>query len=738
MARGAALVSLDSYNLTGVQVTDRKIGSGSAAVVIELEYMGHKCAGKKIHDILLKHGGDDHRDAIRNFSKECHFLSKIQHPNIVQFLGVCFQEPEKTIPVMVMEFLPINLASCIKNHRGFPKEICYSLLLDIAQGLLYLHDRQSPVIHRDLSSNNILLSPVLTAKIADLGVARIVNISPLQVSTLTGNPGTLIYMPPEVLVDSPRYNTGIDIFSYGVLMIEVLCGRSPRPHVGPNRSESGELVAVSEAERRLKYLHMVGNDHPLMNLICKCIHNDAKERPSAKQVVRKLQKDQTDSKVAIPSFKEKVGILKFVAEKEAKKGKEKQNLELKHLSFMPKQKKTLSYSTFCMWTTIIALLFFIVFNSFISEELSPWQNSTGNVYRPCDSYIKFLLAKQKELVKATFSECDINEKIVCDEFIPTFIHSVVKNISWSSGEPLVTTLHQGQSVLIGDKMYYGGGFASDEVHKYYVYCYDTVLGNWTTIQSLPVKSFGLGKFDGKLIALGGITMEGEESKKVYTYDTKTNSWVSDIHDMPITRVFPGILSLPSALIIAGGENSISVYTKETGWYWSNQPLTVSCSDVALVTAGNRCFLLAGNYTKELMQSDWFPLSMYISLNDLLYDRNKTVPGRAYEDRNELIYPSYRWKQLPGGFDTQANSLVGTVLAGNLVILGKRSQPWNSELKMFSFMQESWTRIGQLPDDLQIGTATIAALSSTELLVTGKKEDGLLSVYIGSVYEIVLP
>ena len=276
-------------------------------------------------------------------------------------------------------------------------------------------------------------------------------------------------------------------------------------------------------------------------------------------------------------------------------------------------------------------------------------------------------------------------------------------------------------------MYYGGGFASDEVHKYYVYCYNTVTGNWTTIQSLPVKSFGLGKFDGKLIALGGITMEGEESKKVYTYDTKTNSWVSDIHDMPITRVFPGILSLPSALIIAGGENSISVYTKETGWYWSNQPLTVSCSDVALVTAGNSWLETIPKSSCNLTGFH----SMYISLNDLLYDRNKTVPGRAYEDRNELFSPSYTWKQLPGGFDTQANSLVGTVLAGNLVILGKRSQPWNSELKMFSFMQESWTRIGQLPDDLQVGTATIAALS-------GKKEDGLLSVYIGSVHEIVLP
>lgn len=60
MAKGAAFVSLDPYKLTGVQVTDRELGLGSAAVVIELEYMGHKCAGKKIREVFLKSGGSDY------------------------------------------------------------------------------------------------------------------------------------------------------------------------------------------------------------------------------------------------------------------------------------------------------------------------------------------------------------------------------------------------------------------------------------------------------------------------------------------------------------------------------------------------------------------------------------------------------------------------------------------------------------------------------------------------------
>lgn len=129
-------------------------------------------------------------------------------------------------------------------------------------------------------------------------------------------------------------------------------------------------------------------------------------------------------------------------------------------------------------------------------------------------------------------------------------------------------------MVIGDKMYYGGGFADEEVHKYNVYCYHVSLDKWTTLSGLTVKSFGLGAFNDKLVDVGGITMDGEESKKVYTYDETTASWTSVIPDMHTSRVFPAVLSLSATLVIAGGENPIGIYTEGTGWYWSNQPLPV--------------------------------------------------------------------------------------------------------------------------------------------------------------------
>ena len=289
MAARATFSGLDPYKLSGdeVRVTDRELGHGSYATVLELEYnMGLKCAGKKIHDMLLRQGDDTY--VICRFEEECRLLSQVRHPNIVQFLGVYF-ETGLQAPILVMEFLPANLTTCIEQYGILPQDINYSILHDVSLGLCYLHSQTPPIIHRDLSSNNVLLTPNMTAKISDLGVARILNLTPLQVSHMTQAPGTPAYMPPEVMVANPKYNTNVDAFSYGIMMIHVFSGRWPEPQVGPNRTEpDGRLIPVSEAERREVFLQVIGSDHPLMDLILKCVSNHPQARAHAIEIVVRL------------------------------------------------------------------------------------------------------------------------------------------------------------------------------------------------------------------------------------------------------------------------------------------------------------------------------------------------------------------------------------------------------------------------------------------------------------------
>lgn len=284
-----AFAGLDSFKLAGIQLTEHELGVGSYASVYEMNYLGLRCAGKKIHTLLLRQGGGA-TYALRRFEEECRLLSRMRHPNIVQFLGVYFERGMQ-IPILVMEFLPANLTSCIEKKEVIYVQISYSILHDVALGLNYLHSQVPAIIHRDLSSNNVLLTPDMKAKISDLGVAKILNLTPLQVSRMVHNtetPGTPAYMPPEAMTANPSYNTCIDIFSYGVMMIHVFSGKWPEPLCGQIRMEEGRMIPVSEAERRSEYFQSIGDQHPLKDLILMCIDNDSRRRPSASDIVHRL------------------------------------------------------------------------------------------------------------------------------------------------------------------------------------------------------------------------------------------------------------------------------------------------------------------------------------------------------------------------------------------------------------------------------------------------------------------
>ena len=202
---------LERYSLRDIHETGREIGRGSYATVVELDYKGLRCVGKKIHTILYEGQEDVH---LRRFEEECRLLSQLSHPHIVQFLGIYFEKVTNA-PVLVMEFLPMTLTECLGRYGIMPDEISFSILQDITLGLRYLHERDHPIIHRDLSANNVLLTLDMSAKISDLGVAKILQLAnPTQLQTMSKTPGTSCYMPPEAMVEKARYNLKVNITMY--------------------------------------------------------------------------------------------------------------------------------------------------------------------------------------------------------------------------------------------------------------------------------------------------------------------------------------------------------------------------------------------------------------------------------------------------------------------------------------------------------------------------------------------
>ena len=293
-------------------------------MVLRLEYRGLKCAGKQLYPVLYEQGVGD---TVRRFEEECRLLAQMRHPNIVQFIGVYFEEGSR-VPILVMEFLPTTLARCIDMYGVSPEEVSYSILHDVALALYHLHSQTPPIIHRDLSANNVLLTPNMTAKISDLGVARILNLTPQQMSRMTSTPGTPAYMPPEAMRANPRYDASIDQFSYGVLMIHVLSGRWPLPLREPtyvNPENRAQLLGVSEAERRDEYLRDIGNAHPLMDLILRCVSNDPRQRATAAQMVQQMEYMTHHSP---PAFPNRVEMLQRIRADATEKGSLREENEM--------------------------------------------------------------------------------------------------------------------------------------------------------------------------------------------------------------------------------------------------------------------------------------------------------------------------------------------------------------------------------------------------------------------------
>ena len=213
--------------------------------------------------------------------RECKLLSKQRHPNIVLFLGVYFQ-PNKKYPSLLMEYLPRCLDDTLLMYQNIPGTIKNRILYDVACGLHYLHSQDPPLVHRDLSSRNVLLSESLQAKIADFGVARIISD---HVMELTEMPGTPFFMPPEARGKNPKYDKSLDMFSFGNIILITINQKWPSP--------LGES-SLNEAQCRRKLLDEMGKDHPLRAFAEQCLENKPHKRPQASDAVEKLQ-EMTDS-----------------------------------------------------------------------------------------------------------------------------------------------------------------------------------------------------------------------------------------------------------------------------------------------------------------------------------------------------------------------------------------------------------------------------------------------------------
>ena len=281
---------LKDVTLRGVVPLNKELGRGAYGRVFTVKHNGKICAAKELHSILIENcGSSEEEQKIKdNFIRECLCCSSIQHPNIVQFLGVYYPSNQSVLPVMVMELMNNSLTFFVESHRqniAFSTKV--SILHDVSLALSFLHNCKPSIVHHDLSPNNIMLTNQLVAKIGDLGVAKILKTDSKNTRTRTQAAGTSHFMPPEALDEVyPAYGTPIDVFSFGGIALYVCSEEWPIPTGFKKRDPvTKKMLAVNEVERRQQYLDkMTGKCAQLRGLVERCLDDDPDERPPIREI----------------------------------------------------------------------------------------------------------------------------------------------------------------------------------------------------------------------------------------------------------------------------------------------------------------------------------------------------------------------------------------------------------------------------------------------------------------------
>ena len=274
--------------------TSKVLGTGSYGSVVKatLDYL--PCAAKILHTIFFQTDDPGAVDFSTRFEQECNILREFKHPCIVQFLGVV-QDPNNLRPILLMELMEESLTGFLEHSPvSLPFHIQVNITHDIALALAYLHSNN--ILHRDLSSNNILINAGSKAKVTDFGMSKMLEANPRMTrSKITLCPGTPVFMPPEALRAKPRYSDKLDTFSLGVLVIQIITRTFPAPTDAERVMEdltapSGEkIILVPELERRKKDIDKVPCGHSLLPTAHRCLKDRDKERPTAAQLCQSLE-----------------------------------------------------------------------------------------------------------------------------------------------------------------------------------------------------------------------------------------------------------------------------------------------------------------------------------------------------------------------------------------------------------------------------------------------------------------
>ncbi|KAM1760828.1 hypothetical protein ACFX12_003664 [Malus domestica] len=246
-----------------------KVASGSCGDLYKGTYCTQEVAIKVLKPECVN------PDMLKDFAQEVYIMRKVRHKNVVQFIGACTKHPSLCI---VTEYMSGgSVYDYLHKQKGvFKLPSLLKVAIDVFKGMTYLH--QNNIIHRDLKAANLLMDENEVVKVADFGVARVNS----QSGVMTSETGTYRWMAPEVIQHKP-YDHKADVFSFGVVLWELLTGKLPYEHLTPLQA------AVGVAQKGLRPTIPKNTPPKLAELLEKCWQQDPAPRPDFSEIIENLQ-----------------------------------------------------------------------------------------------------------------------------------------------------------------------------------------------------------------------------------------------------------------------------------------------------------------------------------------------------------------------------------------------------------------------------------------------------------------
>ncbi|XP_009588108.1 serine/threonine-protein kinase STY46 isoform X1 [Nicotiana tabacum] len=246
-----------------------KIASGSYGDLYKGTYCSQDVAIKILKSERLN------TELQTEFAQEVYIMRKVRHKNVVQFIGACTRPPNLCI---VTEYMSGgSVYDYLHKRKGsFKLPTLLKVAIDVAKGMNYLH--QNNIIHRDLKAANLLMDENEVIKVADFGVARV----KAQTGVMTAETGTYRWMAPEVIEHKP-YDHKADVFSFGVVLWELLTGKLPYEYLTPLQA------AIGVVQKGLRPTIPKHTPPRLAELLETCWQQDPTSRPDFSEIVDILQ-----------------------------------------------------------------------------------------------------------------------------------------------------------------------------------------------------------------------------------------------------------------------------------------------------------------------------------------------------------------------------------------------------------------------------------------------------------------